>query len=164
MSNTYFDFAKSTNLTPYQMGNSYIHKADESQAISNYLILPEAYDIFSAISNEFFVLSDTEQHRFLSLCLQYLKEQLLHLYVTLGIIRILPKLSISVDIDNAIILNWAYANFRIFFNFEQSVRDSFFGVATQSDEDHVSLNSGKLNEENYTTIIDTILKLVINFS
>ena len=97
-------------------------------------------------------------------CLQYLKNRLLKIYAQYGVIRVLPKLSITSDEDDAIVLNWAYANFRIYFTFEKSIENSYYGIVAQNTEETVFTNSGKLTETNYSSIIDMILAYVIDYS
>mgnify|MGYP000108169375 CR=1 FL=1 len=143
-----------TKREKYQRSSSYIVNSEdnESDVSLNYTLLPEEYSVFSELNEDLFVLSDTEQHQFLSQCLQYLKYQLLNIYAQYGIIRVLPKLSASTDEDKAIILNWAYTNFRVYFNFEVIVDNSYYGIVAQNAENSIFTNSGKLNKKNYTSI------------
>lgn len=165
MTRSYLDVQpiSASNETFANVG-SYILKNDEVQVATAYTSLPEEYAIFSEIDKSFFSLNDTEQHRFLSLCLQYLKKLLLEIYKRIGVVRVLPKLSTSLDEDGAIILNWAYTNFRIYFNFENLIDSSYYGIVAQSSEDAIFTNSGKINESNYTSVIETLLKYVIENS
>lgn len=154
--------AKSNDL--YQQSSSYVTKGNDQYSAQSYTLLPEEYSIFSEIDNSYFVRNETDQYRLLGLCLQRLKTQLLNIYAKYGIIRVLPKLSITSDEDDAIILNWAYANFRIYFNFEKAIDSSYYGIVAQNTEETIFTNAGKLSETNYTTVIDMILAYVIDNS
>ena len=148
----------------YHQANSYVLN-DEEQTISTiYIQLPEEYDVFSNIDCSLSSLNDTDQHRFLSQCLQYLKVQLYKLYTQYGIVQILPKLNVASDEDGAIILNWAYANYRIYFNFEKEIKNSYYGIVAQNAEDTVFTKTGKLSIENYCTVINVILDFVMDNS
>ena len=142
----------------------FVFNWEEEQISLPYVQLPEEYAIFSEIDNSFFSLTDTEQHRFLSLCLQHLKTQLLNLYIKLNVVRVLPKLSITFDKDGAIVLNWAYTSFRVYFNFETVVENSYYGIVAQNSEDTIFSNAGKLNDRNYALVINNILQYVIENS
>lgn len=155
--------AKIISKDNYAKVGTYILRNDEIPAATIYTPLPEEYSIFSEIDLSFFSLCDTEQHCLLSMCLQYLKKQLLKLYMQFGVVRILPKLSASFD-DEAIILNWAYTNFRIYFNFENSLNSSYYGIVAQINEENIFTNSGKLNKSNYANVIDVLLQFVIEYS
>lgn len=114
MKNSYINFnqaIKGKNI--YQQLDSYIANmddADDGYVATQYTMLPEEYSIFSEIDSDFFWRKDTEQHRFLSACLQYLRSQLFKIYIKFGVLRILPKLNITSDEDDAIILNWVHKN------------------------------------------------------
>ncbi len=155
-----------TKRKKYQRSSSYIVNSEdnESDVSLSYTLLPEEYSVFSELNEDLFVLTDTEQHQFLSQCLQYLKYQLLNIYAQYGIIRVLPKLSASTDEDKAIILNWAYTSFRVYFNFEVIVDNSYYGIVAQNAENSIFTNSGKLNKENYTSIMDSILQYIMENS
>lgn len=155
---------ESQNKVAYWKSTSYITNENDQCSASNYTLLPEEYSIFSEIDGSCFTRNDTAQDRFLALCLQYLKNRLLKIYAQYGVIRVLPKLSITSDEDDAIVLNWAYANFRIYFTFEKSIENSYYGIVAQNTEETVFTNSGKLTETNYSSIIDMILAYVIDNS
>lgn len=163
MKNSYI---KSTQATKdiYQQSDTYLVGEKKQGVHTKYSMLPEEYAIFADLDNSLFVLDDTEQHRFLAKCLQHLQSQLRNIFVHYGIVQVLPKLSITNDEDGAIILNWAYTNFRIYMNFEHSVDNSYYGIVAQNNEENIFTNSGKLNDRNYVSIINMLLKYVINNS
>ena len=165
MRKSYIDSNSGTQSNDlYQQSSSYVAERNNQYSAQSYAILPEEYSIFSEIDNSYFVRNETDQYRLLGLCLQRLKTQLLNIYAKYGIIRVLPKLSITSDEDDAIILNWAYANFRIYFNFEKVIDSSYYGIVAQNTEETIFTNAGKLSETNYTTVIDMILTYVIDNS
>lgn len=148
----------------YQQTISYVLDHGEQQIGPIYAQLPEEYAIFSEIDDTFFSLNDTEQHRLLSRCLQHLKVQLVNLYIKSDIVRILPKLKVTSDEDGAIVLNWAYTSFRVYFNFEADADNSYYGIVAQTNEDSIFTNSGKLNFKNYISVINNILLYVVENS
>ena len=122
MRKSYIDSNQSAKRNDvYRQSSSYVTKGNDQYSALNYSLLPEEYSIFSEIDNSYFARNETDQYRLLALCLHRLKTQLLNIYTQYGIVRVLPKLSITSDEDEAIILNWAYANFRIYFNFEKVI-------------------------------------------
>lgn len=149
------------NKKRYQVANTSSLDNDEKLAAVLYMPLPEEYSVFSEIDDKYFLLKDTNQHRFVSQCLYYLKSKLSYLYANAGVVKVLPKLSVTTDEDEAIILNWAYTSFRIYFNFEIQVEDSYYGIVAQSTEESISTNTGKLTEKNYSAVLDSILNYVI---
>lgn len=165
MKKSYIDSAQeSQNKVAYWKSASYITNENDQYLASNYTLLPEEYSIFSEIDISFFTRNNTAQDRFIALFLQYLKNCLLKIYAQYGVIRVLPKLSITLDEDEAIVLNWAYANFRIYFTFEKIIENSYYGIVAQNTEETVFTNAGKLTETNYSSIIDMILAYVIDNS
>lgn len=152
------------NADTYSSTRTYAIHDEVQQVLSSYSMLPEEYDIFSDIDNSYFLLEDTKQHRLLSSCLKYLRDQLFRLYVQYGAVRILPKLKMLLDSDGAIVLNWAYATFRIYFSFESSIDNSFFGMVAQQTEDTMFTSTGKLNEMNYQDAINKALEYAISNS
>lgn len=160
MKANYFD-TNSKRKSIYQTSSSYISSDFLPQKTFRYVALPEEYSIFSEIEHAYFVLDDTDQHSLLASVLQYMKENLMSLYMKCGIICALPKLNISFENDGAIVLNWAYDKFRIFFNFEVLVDNSHFGIAVQLDDKTMSTATGKIDKENFKTIIDFLLHRVI---
>lgn len=148
----------------YQHTNTYLTTAEEQGAHPKYLMLPEEYAIFTDFDHSLFVLEDTEQHRFLAMCLQHLQKQLRNIFAHYGIVKVLPKMNITNDADDAIVLNWAYTTFRIYFNFELCVDASYYGIVAQNNEDSIFTHSGKLNDKNYMSVIDMLLKYVIDNS
>lgn len=79
-----------------------------------------------------------------------------------GAVKILPKLNISNDTDDAIIINWIYSNYRIYVNIEKRIEDSFYGIVIQDQEQNIRSNSGKMDYANYKKIIDQILYFLFN--
>lgn len=163
MKNSYIKSTQSTKDV-YQQANTYLAGEKKQGVHAKYSLLPEEYAIFADLDSSLFVLGDTEQHRFLAKCLQHLQSQLRNILVHYGIVRVLPKLSITNDEDGAIVLNWAYTNFRIYLNFELSVDNSYYGIVAQNNEENIFTNSGKLNDRNYVSVIDMLLKYVIDNS
>lgn len=162
MSNNYFDkiIHKPQGYSPYRQGESYVIRNDGKRTSLLYTQLPEEYAVFSDLDDSLLSSQDTEQHRFLSLCLQHLKTQLLNIYANNGVVRILPKLSIAIDNDDAIVVNWAYTNFRIYFTIEKCIENSFYGIVAQQHDESVFSSSGKFIEDNYVSVINMLLKYV----
>ena len=71
---------------------------------------------------------------------------------------------IEIDAEDAIVLNLAYANYRIFFNFEKKINNSYYGIVSKNEYDVFKSISGKLNEENYQDVIIKILQYILKNS
>lgn len=165
MNRSYINSNQTTkNKDAYHRSNSYLSQERTICTTPDYALLPEEYSIFSEIDCDSFERNDTAQNNFLALCLRYMKSQIHKIYAQYGVIRVLPKLSISSDEDDAIVLNWAYANFRIYFNFEKIIENSYYGIVAYNMEETMFTNSGRLTETNYPSVIDRILAYVIDNS
>ena len=162
MSNNYFDIiiSKPQGCSPYRQGESYVIRNDGKRISLLYTQLPEEYAIFSDLDDSLLSNQDTEQHEFLSKCLQHLKIELLNIYANNGVVRILPKLSIALDSDDAFVVNWAYTNFRIYFTIEKCIENSFYGIIAQQNDESIFSNSGKFVEGNYVSVINMLLNYV----
>ncbi len=147
--------------TTYIKENEYINMESDL-----YLPLPEEYDIFTQIDPSLFFKRDTKQYELVSNCLKYLRRILQILYKERGVVCVLPKLIPSYDDRGTILFNWAYSTFRAFLSFENENGryDAFCGIVYQSDENSVSTQTRKINDENYMEMIDELLQLVINNS
>lgn len=156
MNEVFFNEYSKTIISPSQ--KSYLEELSTGDNyIDNYQILPEEYDIFSKLNHDLLLNKSSLQTEFLSRFLDEFKSSLLYLYSQYGIIKILPKMFLTTDDDQALILNWIDTNYRIFFNFENNVEDSYFGIAATDSESNFSSTSGKLNDNNYQAIIQKVI-------
>lgn len=147
----------------YSKKNSYIVD-DERDLLRKYRLLPEEYDIFSKLDQSFFSHLETKQLKFISICLQYMKQCLVDFYLGHGIVCILPKLLYTQDDEGAITFNMALSNFRAFMSFEGEKGNygAYYGIVSRTDVDSVSSETKKLTYENYKTAIQTFLQILIN--
>ena len=141
--------------------DSYFEKPSEESSHSFYELLPMEYDVFSELNVQSLHFQ-TSQKEFLDAILGDLRTKLKELFVYYGAVKMLPKLNISNDIDNAIIINWIYSNYRIYVNIERKIEDSFYGIVIQDQEQNIRSNSGKMDYANYKKIIDQILYFLFN--
>lgn len=152
----------------YSRKFSYIQKPNISMATGKYtyFLLPEEYDIFSELDPSVFVKMDTEQNKWIALCLSYMRDKLMELYIAQNIVCVLPKLTSFKDEDGTMIFNWAYSNYRAFLSFdgESGNYDAYCGIVIQLTLDEVSTQTRKLNKKNYQAAIDSIIQLVVNNS
>lgn len=166
MSKSYLNRSKSDVVKRYNRKYSYIKTELNSKLSFDYTILPEEYSIFSDIDNDLFLNQNTLQEQLLSSCLTYLKEKLVDIFINRGIICVLPKLKVSNDDENNIIINWFYTNYRIYFSFdnEKTNYQSYCGIVLQEDNESFSSHSRKITKDNYKEVIDAVLQIVINNS
>lgn len=141
--------------------DSYLEKHSEENSHPFYEPLPMEYDVFSELNIQD-VQFQTSQKEFLDAILSDLKNKLKELFTYYGAIKTLPKLTVLNDIDNAIIINWIYSNYRIYVNIESKIEDSFYGIVIQDQEKNIRSNSGKMDYTNYKKIIDQILYFLFN--
>lgn len=160
MSKSYLEQNK--DCKSYIQKDSYIKSNIDKKPYLSYATLPEEYDVFSELKLE--VLEDAYKEQLLLLedFLNGLKEKLKYLVMVQGVVRILPKLSLAKDKDDAFIVNWAYSNYRIFINIEKKIEDSFYGIIAQDEEKNVFSNSGKFDESNYNLVTNKILDYIFN--
>ena len=153
----------SYKIVPVQFGSGFLGGFNGWDISQQYAPLPKEYANFSSFDGSILELANENQRQLISICLEHLRRRLIEL-MQYGIVRVLPKLIAKVDQDNAIVLNWVHVNFRIYFNFEQSIENSYYGVISQDGSGGISTKTGKLNEDNYVGIIDAILAYVIDNS
>lgn len=166
MNKSYLPKKQSEEIRKYNTKYSYIASETSTITSQEYTILPEEYSIFSEVNNELFFKQNTLQEQLISLCLNYLKEKLIDIFLSQGIIGVLPKLNVLNDDENNVTINWFYSNYRIFFSFdsEKANYQSFCGVVLQEDNDSFSSHSKKITKDNYKDVVDNVLKIVINNS
>jgi len=146
-----------------QSGSGFSKGSNGLDVAQQYTPLPEEYTIFSNLDVSIFKSATTGQEHLISMFLQQMKIRLIELSQN-GTVRILPKLIATTDQDDAIILNWIGANFRIYFSFEKIAENSYYGIITQDHIGNISTTAGKLNEGNYVPVIEYVLSYVINNS
>lgn len=132
----------------------------------NYRLLPEEYDVFSRIDPSFFTHRETKQQELISRCLTYMKQCLVELYNSRGIVCILPKLVYFKDDEDTITFTMAMAHFRasISFEGEKGNYDAYFCIVSQTDENTVSSETKKLTLDNCETTMRSFLQILINNS
>lgn len=162
MSKSYLDAEEKYNK--YLKKDSYYSSDFDRKQYMEYAPLPEEYDIFSEIKIEAFKDICQEQMLLLTDFLNELREKLKYLVSVWGIVRVLPKLNVMKDSEDALIVNWAYSNYRIFINIEKKVEESFYGIVAQDEEKNFFSNSGKFDECNYKLVINKILDYIFNQS
>lgn len=150
----------------YTPRESYFQNDSPDSEFNRYILLPEEYNIFSEINQSLFINGNTKQDKLIAMCLKTMRENLLFLYSTQGIICILPKLTYYEDQEKTITFNWANSNFRAFLSFESEVGgyDAYCGIIIQFTQDDVSTQTSKLNENNYQKVIGSMMKLIIENS
>ena len=151
-----------SELSNYIKSESYIYYPEENINTIKYANLPEQMDIFSDMDLNKLGTLEQGQKNLLEKTILELKEKLREIYFIQGINKVLPKIAISRDSDNAILLNWAYSNFRFFITIEIESNNSFYGIVVQNENGDAYSESGKFNESNYDVIIDKTLEFVFN--
>jgi len=159
MRKTYLNNDETNNIIDIK--DSYLERQSEENTHPFYELLPMEYDVFSELNIQN-IHFQTSQKAFLDVILNDLRDKLRELFVYYGAIRMLPKLNIANDKDDAIIINWIYSNYRIYMNIERKIEDSFYGVVIQDQEQNIRSNSGKMDYSNYKKIIDQILYFLFN--
>lgn len=162
MNKTYLDVSEKQRS--YIEKETYIGSEKEEPIFSRYSILPEEYDVFSELELNKISNIDESQSNLLELFFSDLRDKLKYLVMIYGIMKVLPKLHVFVDSDSAVIVNWAYSNYRFFINIERKIANSFYGIVAQDDERNMFSNSGKFDESNYDDITDKILDYIFNQS
>lgn len=165
MRKSYLSSDEDSTLREYIRKQTYLSPKQSTRDNQKYSLLPEEYDVFSEIDPKLFLREDTEQQKLISLCLIYIKEQLISLFLEKGVICVLPKLKYITE-ENAVILNWAYSGYRVFFSFnnDEMGATAFCGIVVQSDEESVETQMKKLDIKNYRLVLAGILKIVIENS
>lgn len=159
MSKTYLNSDVQSNIVDIK--DSYIEKHTEKHLPVFYEPLPLEYDVFSELNIQKIHALAT-QKMFLDAILSELRSELQEVFMQYGTIKELPKLHITNDTDNAIILNWIYSNYRIYLNIEKTIEKSFYGVVLQDQEKNIHFKTGKVTYDNYRSIIPKILDFLFN--
>lgn len=151
-------------IKDYTKKTTYVSDSHQDSLKSDlYYPLPEEYDIFTYVDPSLFTNRNTQQRELISDCLIYMRKSLLALYMSSGIICILPKLRVINEDSGTITFNWAYSTFRAFLSFddEEGDYDSYYGIIFQSDSESVTSQTKKISVDNYKKMLDELLTLVI---
>ncbi|MDL2273293.1 hypothetical protein LJC34_01900 [Oscillospiraceae bacterium OttesenSCG-928-G22] len=154
--------SETANNDRVYFNNSYLTNSTSS-FIAKYSVLPNEYAILPNID----LIEETassEQVQFLKSFLIEINNVLLAFYSEKGIRKKLPKMTISIDEDKAIALNWVYPNARIYFIFEKEKKASYYGFTAQTAKSGFSSFTDELTEDNQTEVILKMLDFVINNS
>lgn len=149
-------------LINYDNKSTYIEIKDEINIIRDYEILPEEYDVFSALDIDFLKDKETEQIEFLNNICENIRTTLKLIYHRYGILKDLPKLELSVDIDGALILDWTYTLYRIYFDIERDTKKSFYGLVIKESESSIQTKTEILTKENCAEITGQIIQYIFN--
>lgn len=145
--------------------DSYIILPDEDTmgvpVSRDYAPLPEEYDVFSAIDNDVIEPCSAEQKSLFGAFLEAMRSALKKQYREEGIQRPLSKMELSLDGEQAIILNWPYISYRAYVDIEKQISDSFYGVILQGDNNQVQTMTGSVNQENCGEVAHNILGYVL---
>lgn len=159
MNKSYLD-ADSPRIN-YSSKNTYIEKI-ETEDIYDYSILPEEYNIFPLLDSNLLEEITDGQKELLFSIYRRLKSLLKYIYNTYGVVKILPKLDLYVDSEGAIILNWAYTMFRIYFDIEKNVIKSFYGLVIKESENSIQTRTEIITKENCEEITGEIIQYIFN--
>ena len=107
MKKSYLEIKKESKTV--QRKQSYIEDKKNNDYGLGYVILPEEYNVFEKLVNVDLSFCTEEQiNLFRKICLQ-ISQTLKFVYHKYGIIKVLPKMELSIDDENAIILNLNYS-------------------------------------------------------
>ncbi len=143
-----------TGDTPY---HNYTIDADYDD---RYVPLPEAYDIFQNIDFDKEISVSSNQKQFAKKCLDYMEKLLKRRFIETGITKVLPKLYMVVEEDNALTIHWDYVNYRIYLDVERDISQSFYGIIAKNAQNGFGTSTGQLNEESYQQVIESIIDFV----
>lgn len=155
------------NLNKYSNRKTYYKSLELSNVATSrrdYQLLPEEYDVFSKIDISIIQNQESEQFELFESFRYILKKKLLEIFRQFGVLRILPKLNLIIDQDEAIVLEWGYVNYRIYLNFEKNVKESFYGIIVVDAETGTSSESGKIQKNNLEDIVNKILIFLFSYS
>ena len=154
----------SNQMLNYYDKNTYINvnDQDDDNLILDYDILPEEYDVFSSINFNTLFQRDTKQKELLDKIFQCIRSSLKLIYYEYGILKILPKLDLSIDDDGALIINWAYTMFRIYFDIEKDIDKSFYGLIIKDSENSIQTKTELITKENCAEITGQIIQYIFN--
>lgn len=141
---------------------SYIEKDDSDEIILDYKSLPEEYRVFPGLSSFDCSRCEPEQKDLLEEIINQVSNALKTVYYQYGIIKILPKFEISFDSDDAVILNWPYAVYRIYFDIESEVKNSFYGIVIRDFNNSIQTKTESISKENCASIVRQIIQYVFN--
>lgn len=129
---------------------------------NKYLLLPEAYDVFTNINFKDIDFANDEQKQFMERCLNYIEFVLKNKHKEIGIVKVLPKLSLSHDEDGAITIHWDYFNYKIFIDIEKDVSQSFYGIVYKKGLNSIAYTTEPLTEDNYINAITSIVDFIFD--
>lgn len=146
----------------YKQKKTYIHKMREDSLFFEYNLLPEEYDVFSEIIDYEKLGCLEEQKDLLIEITNQINKSLKIINCKYGVLKVLPKMEISADADGAIVMNWPYSLYRIYFDIEKRVNESFYGLVIRDSENGIQTRTEIITRENCAEIISYILQYVFN--
>ena len=164
MNKNYLSSEEETILTRYSSNASYIVENYQDSSAGYYQFLSEDYDVLKNIDKSLLSLGETKQSQLIFLCFSYLQTLLFSLYKNQKIEVVLPKFTAIKDLNNTISFFWAYSTFRasLIFEGEKGEFDAYCTIVFQTDVTAISSKSQKLTDENYKSIIEDLLSIVLN--
>ena len=142
--------------------NSYQNHNIDIDFDDRFIPLPEAYDIFQNIDLGKFSSVSSKQKQFAKNCLDYMEKLLKRRFTETGITKVLPKLYMVVEEDEALTIHWDYINYRIYLDIEKDISKSFYGIISKNAAKGFSTSTGQLSENNYQEIIKDIIIFVFS--
>lgn len=117
--------------------------------------------IFSQVNITIDKLSEGEQKNFLTKIIDCIKERIQQEINKGKDISYLPNIETNIDDDTAIIMVWQFPFFRVFFDIEPMVENSFFGYLGKDEFGGSFSKTEPINLANYCQYIESIMNYVI---
>ena len=156
------EYKKNENVVTAVVEKRYKEASENVSYDSRFFPLPEAYDIFQNVDIDNNNNINSNQKQFAKQCLAYMEKVLKQRAAKIGITKVLPKLYVVVEEDEALTIHWDYVNYRIYLDIEKDISQSFYGIVFQKAVNSVAYSTEPLKESNYISVIDRLINFVFS--
>lgn len=146
----------------YPQSKTYLKTNTDNEIKLDYSILPEEYNVFLGVDEPDMNSANPEQIELYQTIKAEIMSAMRDVFVSIGVVRVLPKVAVSIDTENAIIINWPYSLYRVYFDIEQNVKLSFYGLVIREGENSVQTKTAPLNKDNCSEVVRQIIQYIFN--
>lgn len=138
------------------------HISEKNERLE-YDLLPAEYDIKKIIKGNMPSISNENQKQMFYCIINNIESEFRNLYYQ-NYIKHIPKINVYTDEDDAIILSWAYSIYRIYFDIEKNIQDSFYGMIIKASEKNIQTKTDVLTKENCANIVEEALQYILRYA
>lgn len=155
----------SNNIQPstgFSVKSSYVVHNSSNEILLDYIVLPSEYDVFSQL--DFNVLNNCspDQRKLFDQIYHQITNTLKIIYCNYGVVKPLPKMDLSLDSDGALILTWTYTLFRVYFDIEKNIINSFYGLVIYESDNSIQTKTDLIKSSEFEQVVRQIIQYIFN--